>query len=239
MDGFDASQAPAEYHEVAWIADILVVGMAVGWVTNYIAMALKSFRDCTYCMPIIVLCSNMAWDLVFSLLHRSNNNFEKVAFVCGAVANVGVIYAAAKYGANEWIHSPFVMRNLPLIFALGIVGCVTGYLAIAEQIGPELAISWGAAFAQLLISTGTLCQLLSRGSTRGTSLSRSLGTGCGTAFALIRYVYWPEAFSFVAEPLLMFWIVVFSLADCFYGICFYYVRKYERAQSTKVNGKNI
>src|SRR4029077_9338738 len=90
-------------------------------------------------------------------------------FVSGLAINFGVIYTAIKFAPNEWTHSPLVMRNLPLIFALVIVGFLAGHIALAAAIGPSLAYSWGAVVCQLLLSIGGLCQLLSRGSARGAS----------------------------------------------------------------------
>jgi paspaline synthase len=62
-----------------------------------------------------------------------------------------------------------VMHNLPLIFAIGMFGFLTGHLVLAAEIGHSLAYSWGAVVCQLLLSIGGLCQLLCRGSTRGAS----------------------------------------------------------------------
>jgi paspaline synthase len=48
-------------------------------------------------------------------------------------------------------------------------------------------------------------------------------------FASLRYMYWPQAFSWIGSPLILWSLIVFLLVDCSYGICFYYVRQYERS----------
>lgn len=169
MDGFDVSQAPLEYREVEWIANIFVLGMGIGWLINYVGMVYKSFNDQTYGMSLMPLCCNIAWEVVYGLIHPSQSWAERGVFLSGLAINFGVMYAAIKFSPNEWTHAPLVQRNLPLIFAVGIVGWVTGHLALAAEIGPSLAYSWGAVVCQLLLSVGGACQLLARGSTRGAS----------------------------------------------------------------------
>lgn len=169
MDGFDASQAPPEYQEVEWIANFFIIGMGAGWTINYIGMVYQSFHDKTYGMAIMPLCCNIAWEIVYSLIYPSKSLIERGVFLIGLTINFAIIYAAVKFAPNEWTHSPLVLRNLPLIFLVGIVGCLTGHLALAAEIGPSLAYSWGAAVCQIMLSFGGLFQLLCRGSTRGAS----------------------------------------------------------------------
>jgi paspaline synthase len=169
MDGFDATTAPPAYQEVAWIANIFVFGMGAGWLINYAGMVYKSFEERTYCMAIMPLCCNIAWEVAYGLVYPSKSYLEHGVFLSGLAVNLCVIYTAITFGPNEWTNAPLVARNLPLIFVLGILGFLTGHLALAAEIGPSLAYSWGAVFCQLLLSVGGLCQLLTRGSTRGNS----------------------------------------------------------------------
>lgn len=169
MDGFDVSQAPPEYLQVKPIADLFVVGMGIGWVVNYVGMVYTSFRDKTYGMAIMPLCCNIAWEIVYGLIYPSKSRLEQGVFLSGLTLNFAVMYAAIKFAPNEWRHAPIVMQNLPLLFAIGVLVFLTGHLALASEIGPALAYSWGAVVCQLLLSTGGLCQLLCRGSTRGAS----------------------------------------------------------------------
>ncbi|KAI9728829.1 MAG: hypothetical protein M1834_007216 [Cirrosporium novae-zelandiae] len=169
MDGFDASTAPPEYQEIEWIANTFVVLMSVGWLVNYIGMVYVSVRDRTYGMAIMPLCCNIAWEAVYGLIHPSKDPIEQGVFLSGLVINFAVIYTAIKFSSTEWAHAPLVERNLPLIFAVGIIVSLTGHLALAAEIGPSLAYSWGAVICQLMLSIGGLCQLIMRGSTRGGS----------------------------------------------------------------------
>lgn len=169
MDRFNVSQAPPEYREVEWISNLFIAGMGIGWVINYVGMVYQSFRDKTYSMAILPLCCNISWELVYGLVYPSNNFVEHGAFLAGLTVNFAIIYAAVRFAPNEWTHSPLVMRNMPLIFFLGISACISGHLALAAEIGSDLAISWGAAVCQMMLSIGGLCQLLSRNHSRGAS----------------------------------------------------------------------
>lgn len=169
MDGFDVSQAPQEYQDIKPIADLLVLGMGIGWVVNYIGMVYISFKERTYAMSIMPLCCNIAWEVVYCLIYPSKSRLELGVTIAGLVINFMVIYTAITYSAREWSHAPLVERNMPWIFLVGVIGFTTGHLALAAEIGPSLAYSWGAAVCQLLLSIGGLCQLICRGSTRGAS----------------------------------------------------------------------
>ena len=169
MDGFDVSSAPQAYLQHKWIPDTFVVLMGLGWTVNYVGMVRYSFRDRTYGMAIIPLCCNIAWELVYTFVHPSKSIVERAVFLVGLTINTGVMYAAIKYAPTEWSHAPLVRRFIRPIFAVGILACLAGHLALAAEIGASLAYSWGAVICQLLLSVGGLGQLLARGSTRGGS----------------------------------------------------------------------
>lgn len=180
MDGFDVSQAPEEYQAVKPLADLLVLGMGVGWLINYVGMVYTSFKERTYGMAIMPLCCNIAWEIVYCLFYPSKSQAELGVLAMGLFINMGVMYAAISFSSQEWGHAPLVKRNLPWIFFIGIIGFLTGHLALAAEIGPSLAYSWGAVACQLLLSVGGVCQLLCRGSTRGASYTLWYATPSST-----------------------------------------------------------
>ncbi|KKK13733.1 hypothetical protein AOCH_003354 [Aspergillus ochraceoroseus] len=132
---------------------------------------------------------------------------------------------------SEWHHSPLVAQNGPLIFMATTALWVCGQFAVAMQLGPPLAYTWGAIVCQLLISVGQVCQLLNRNSTRGASyslwLSRFFGSTSTIGFWTLRYLYWPEAFSWLGEPILIWAIAVFFASEFTYGYCFYRIQYQE------------
>ena len=169
MDGFDLSQAPIEYQAVKPLADLFLLGSALGWVVNYVGMVYTSFNDGTYAMSIFPLCCNFAWEIVYTLIYTSKNRLEwGVTFLAMAI-NFGIMYAAVIFSPREWTYAPLVEQNLHWIFAIGIIGFFTGHLALAAEIGAGFAYIWGAVVAQQMLGVGSLCQLLCRGSTLGVS----------------------------------------------------------------------
>jgi paspaline synthase len=171
MDGFNNIEPPEAYQEVKWIADIFVTLMGVGWIINYGSMLKHAYTDSTYSMALLPLCSNIGWEMTFVLIYPSPYPYEFAVFASLLTLNLGIMVTAARVAPAEWAHSPLVAQNLHLIFLTCILVCFTGHVALAAQIGPNLAYSWGAFICQLSLSVGASCQLLQRNSTRGTSWS--------------------------------------------------------------------
>jgi paspaline synthase len=169
MDIADISRAPQEYLDVVWIADICKLVMGIGWTTNYVGMIRKSLKDETYAMALLPLCCNFAWELVYAILYAFGSSMEKWIHLSGLLLNCGVMYTAVKNAPKEWGHAPLVQRNLTLIFILAVLGFASAHAALAMQIGPALGQALSAYACQLLLSVGGLCQLLSRGHSRGAS----------------------------------------------------------------------
>jgi paspaline synthase len=132
-------------------------------------MIRKSFQDRTYAMALMPLCCNIAFEFVY-LLNPPENVSSLMVIACWLALNVPVVVTAIRFAPREWGHAPFVQRNLPWIFAVSIISWMTAHLALIAQLGPAAAVSWSAWFCLLFFSSGSLCQLMDRGGSRGTSL---------------------------------------------------------------------
>nr|ATJ44725.1 IdtB protein [Epichloe bromicola] len=226
MDGFsNTEQAPPAYQEVQWLAETFVTLMGFGWLINYVLMIWHSRRGEPSSMALIPLCNNIAWELVYTILYPSSNKVELAAFVAGVTLNFFIMTSAARSARSQWSHSPTMAKHTGLIMVAGILMCFTGHVALAMEIGPALAYSWGAVICQLALSIGGVCQLLQRHSTSGTLwklwLSRFLGSCCAVGFAFLRWRYWPEAYGWLASPLILWSLATFLVADSTYGVCLY------------------
>ncbi|KAI1082130.1 hypothetical protein F5B20DRAFT_587788 [Whalleya microplaca] len=231
MDGFSNALPPPAYQEVRWLADTFVVMMGVGWMINYVGMIWHSRKGDTYSMALIPLCNNIGWELVYTLVYPSSNNVELLVFAIGATLNIFIMAAAARAARSEWSHSPLV-RDHALFILLGLtLMCFAGHVALAMEIGPDFAYSWGAVICQLTLSIGGVCQLLQRNSTRGTSWtlwsSRFLGSCCTVGFAFLRWKYWPTVYGWLSSPLILWSLAAFLLADLTYGVCLNLVSRAE------------
>ncbi|KAH8897626.1 hypothetical protein GQ53DRAFT_637206 [Thozetella sp. PMI_491] len=225
MDGFRNAPMPADYREIQWLVNIFITGMGIGWIINYGLMIWHSRESKTYSMAIIPLCNNIGWEMVYTLVYPSPNRVELAVFAGGVTLNVFIMITAAQSAKTEWSHSPLVSNNTALIFIVGTLVCFTGHVALAKEIGPGLGYSWGAAICQLVLSIGGLCQLLQRNSRRGGSwalwASRFIGSCCTVGFAYLRWKYWPELYSWLGNPLVLWCLGTFFLAEVTYGICYY------------------
>ncbi|KAL4785221.1 hypothetical protein BJX76DRAFT_185543 [Aspergillus varians] len=232
MDGFSTHfEPPPEYNEVKWISDLFVFGMGLGWGIHYVAMTYVSLKDRTYCLNIMALCADFAWEIVYCFVYPSNDWAERTVIFVALLVNLFVMYAAIRATPNEWQHSPLIMQNALPLFVASTALWLGGMLAMAAQLGPARAYSFGAILCQMLISVGQVCQLLNRNNTRGASytlwLSRFLGSISTIVFVALRYFYWREAFSWIAGPFVLWTVVVFFASELIYGYCFYRIRRQE------------
>lgn len=51
-------------------------------------------------------------------------------------------------------------------------------------------------------------------------------------FAVLRWMYWPESFAWLSSPLILWSVAVFLIVDGFYGLCYWYVKRYEKSFGT-------
>ncbi|OQE38552.1 hypothetical protein PENCOP_c008G04552 [Penicillium coprophilum] len=240
MDGWsDISSAPPEYSDVAWIADRALLAQGLGWSINYLAMIYQSHKDRTYGMAILPLCCNFAWEFVYTVIYPSQNPAERAVLTTWMVLNIFLMYTAIKFSPNEWQHAPLVRKSLPVIFPVAIAAFTAGHLAFAATVGVAKAANWSAFLCFELLTAGAVCQLMSRGSSRGASYtiwaSRFLGSYIGSIFLHVRETHWPHEFNWISHPFVAWHgIMCFSL-DIAYVVLLWYIRRQEhRGHSKKV-----
>ncbi|KAG6204172.1 hypothetical protein E4U35_003601 [Claviceps purpurea] len=240
MDGFSGSlRPPPAYEQVQWLADSFIALMGLGWIINYVLMVRMSIKGEPHSMALIPLCNNIAWELTYTAVYPSANRLERSVFAIGVMLNLFIMAGAVRSARIEWRqHSPMLAEHAGWILLVGVMVCFTGHVALAMEIGPGLAYSWGAVVCQLALSIGGVCQLLERNSTAGTSWmlwsSRFLGSCCTLGFASIRWKYWPEAYGWLLSPLALWSAAIFLLADVTYGVCLLLVTRAEAPRTGKL-----
>jgi paspaline synthase len=113
--------------------------MCVGWLANYIAMIRKSFQDGYYAMALMPFCCNIACEIIYGVIYPPEVLIWPYNFAIWLTLNFIVVYAAIKLATSEWAHGPFVTRNLPWLFAVGIAGWMSAHLALAAHVGQSSA----------------------------------------------------------------------------------------------------
>jgi paspaline synthase len=94
-----------------------------------------------------------------------------MAFTIPFIVDVFLVYATIKFWPREWENSPLIAENLVAIITLSFAVCLIGLWAFKIQFeGITDVAFWSGFILQLFISSMSIMQLLSRGSTRGHSL---------------------------------------------------------------------
>ncbi|KAL3443341.1 hypothetical protein BJX65DRAFT_298413 [Aspergillus insuetus] len=211
------------------------------WVITYVLMIHKSFQQRTYSIPIITLLFNIGWEFIYTLVYGDTDVRSQGIVRLWPLFNLAVLVVTIKFAPNEWEHSPLVRRNIPLIFVLGLAWSLSGHWALASEMGPGLAFYWSGAGCQILTSVGLLCQLLCRGSTRGSSyliwFMRLLGSSCGYVNRFIMASRGLDKFPFFKSPVMKWYMVTVIILDAAYGVCFHIINRQERSRPVTARGK--
>ncbi|PWY95088.1 hypothetical protein BO94DRAFT_571712 [Aspergillus sclerotioniger CBS 115572] len=232
MDAFDLSTAPPEFQ--AWGATIFACNAYTNiiWLYVYYGMIYRSYKDKSFSMPLISQCLNIAWELTFGYLCSLDHWLVTLSFQAAFISNCGVIYAAIKYGAEEWDRSPMIQRNLVWLYIGGTLLALAGHLSIVAEIGAIKACFMNAIVCQAILSVGCFCQLLIRESTRGFSLNLWFFRFTGSLTLIpefyLRGKYWPEAFGYLEQPFMLWCCYIYMGFDLIYPVVFWYIQKREK-----------
>ncbi|XRM39596.1 hypothetical protein ABZX51_002946 [Aspergillus tubingensis] len=243
MDAFDLSTAPQEF--ASWATTLYACNIYTNfiWLYVYYGMIYRSYKDKSFAMPLISQCLNIAWEIVFGFLFSQDHWFITLSFQAAVISNCGVIYAAIKYGAREWDRSPMIQRNLPWIYIGGTLLAIVGHISLTKELGMVRACFQGAIVCQAILSVGYVCQLLVRGSTRGFSLNlwffRFTGSLVMVPEFYIRVNYWPDAFSWLGEPFMLWCCFIYLGFDLAYPVFFWYIQRHEKKEALAKSLKSM
>src|SRR5918998_5565616 len=158
-------------------------------------------------MPLVALCANLSWELVFSFVFPHGPVQRPVNIVWFSFDLV-ILYQLLRYGPREFPRLP-----KKLYYGTVAVGLCTAFLAVLS-VTLELEDFDGAysAFGQnLMMSILFLAMLYNRGSLRGQSLSIALTKMGGTALASTAFLFYnPEYDGSILLPFLYVAILVFD-----------------------------
>lgn len=166
------AEIPPNDH-VMVVSNILTALSGVLWSASYILLALKAFNDKSYGMPIYSLCLNITWEGVYGFVYGPDV-FNQVVFAQWMLVDVFLLVATIKFGASAWSHTPIVANNLGWIILTACIICLWAQLAVAAVLVPAIGrkvvffTSWAL---QVVISVGSVEQIMSRGNTNGHSWS--------------------------------------------------------------------
>ncbi|KAL2793921.1 hypothetical protein BJX66DRAFT_338352 [Aspergillus keveii] len=178
-EGWDFDAAPAEFKQVQPILLALFAVSGTGWLLNYITTIRTAFRDRTPGVSLIALTNNLAWELVFAILHPPPQPIATIIVRSWLLVDIFVIYTTVRFargalgstGAASTQHaSPALLdRYLPLSVIAGVLGFASGHWAVSVQLGPLRAFYWSGMLCLVTMSGTALHLLAQRGHTRGAS----------------------------------------------------------------------
>jgi paspaline synthase len=169
MEEFNFDAAPPAFQEVRPLVQTIFLISGTGWLVNYVTTIRTAFRDRTSGVSLIGLCNNLAWELVFVLIHRPPHLIAAIVIGLWLFVNVFVVYATVKFAQESKPDSLLLQRHLPLFVVISILGFFSGHVALTVHLGPTKALYWGGMMCLVTLSASALGVLVQRGHTRGTS----------------------------------------------------------------------
>lgn len=169
LTDIDVSNQPSETY--LWIQDGLTIGSGVLWMVAYVLYIRRSSKDQSYGMPILSLCANIAWELIYGIIHPPGMA-EFITFLPYFLIDLLLVNATIKFGPREWRHAPIVQKNLGMIVLVGSLMMLGAQWTFAELFTDFTQASfWSGYTCQVIVSWSAIAQLVSRESTRGHSIA--------------------------------------------------------------------
>jgi hypothetical protein len=187
--------------------DAIMVGSGVLWTLAYLLMIRRGFLDRTYGMPLVALCANLSWELIFSFVYPHDLPQRAVNVVWFSFDLV-ILLQVLLYGPREF--AELSRRAFYALFALALATSFGAVLSVTLEFDDFDGVY--SAFGQnLMMSVLFLAMLYARRSLRGQSATIALLKMGGTALASFAfYFYNPEYGGSILLPFLYVAILVFD-----------------------------
>ena len=187
--------------------DAIMVGSGVLWTLAYLLMIRRGFLDRTYGMPLVALCANLSWELVFAFVYPHDLPQRAVNVVWFSFDLV-ILLQLLMYGPREF--ADLSRRAFYAVFALALATSFAAVLSVTLELD-DFDGAYSAFGQNLMMSVLFLAMLYARRSLRGQSVSIALLKTGGTALASFAfYFYNPEYEGSVLLPFLYVAILVFD-----------------------------
>jgi hypothetical protein len=94
---------------------ILTIG-GIFWILTYVFIISKGFKDKTYGMPLIALCTNISWEFIFSFILPHSPPQLFVNYLWFGLDSV-IVFQFFKYHKNEFLN----MSSLKVYTSFGLL----------------------------------------------------------------------------------------------------------------------
>ncbi len=191
------------------------------WTLTYILIIRNGFKDKTYSMPLFVLCTNISWEFIFSVI-QPNPVPQIYINYSWLLLDVFILVQFLKFGKHE-----FPTLSNKQFYTVFLLALATGFgltLAITYEFN-DLEGTYAAFGSNLVMSILFIEMLFRRGDLRGQSIYIALFKMLGTGFiSLYYYLYKPIAQDSVLLPFLFISIFVYDFV--YVGMIYQKYREY-------------
>ncbi len=184
-----------------------MVGSGVLWTLAYLLMIRRGFLDRTYGMPLVALCANLSWELIFAFVYPHDLPQRAVNAVWFSFDLV-ILLQLLVYGRREFAY--LSRQAFYAVFALALATSFGAVLSVTLELD-DFDGAYSAFGQNLMMSVLFLAMLYARRSLRGQSVSIALLKMGGTALASFAFYFYNHEYDgSVLLPFLYVAILVFD-----------------------------
>ncbi|KAI1815148.1 hypothetical protein GGS20DRAFT_584841 [Poronia punctata] len=215
-----------------WVQDGCILTSGTLWTIAYILYIKQATRDQSFGMPLIALCANIGWELIYGIFYPLSYA-EMITFIPWFFIDLGIVYKTARYGVHKFRHSPMIANNLPSILFLGsLFSMLLHWAFIMSGDSIDEVAFWSGFSCQILLGFSSVAQLMSRDETSGHSLTIWFCRWIGSAMVIVmfswRHYHYPENYPFIGTPMAKLIFFSMEAADLLYFVVYKKLEAKER-----------
>ncbi len=167
---------------------ILMLFSGAFWILTYILVIKHGFKEITYGMPLVAICTNISWEFIFSFLHPHPSPQIYVNIVW-FLLDIIILLQLLKFWQSEFTNLPKKLFYSVLLLTMVISFFLILFITYEFD-------DWDGAYAafgaNLTMSILFVTMLYRRNSLRGQSIYIAIFKMIGTAFgSLAFYLFAP------------------------------------------------
>lgn len=210
-----------------WYVIVIVGSCSFFWILAYVLIIRRGFLDQSYGMPVVALCSNIAWEIIFGFFYTSDYRFERIGKYFWPILDIGILISVLRYGRKEVRYVFLRTWFTPLIFfGIGVSALLMLPFVRAYNDVHGIFLGWADA---LLIALLFFPLFWSRPNLEGQSFYIALAMFLGNMFAYLWNRYFPEEHPFPRGLVLIYACVTLTLQAA------YIVMVYRKCRALKIN----
>ncbi|KAI8915370.1 hypothetical protein DFJ77DRAFT_365616 [Powellomyces hirtus] len=207
------------------------IAMGAMWVTCYVAMAFKNYKDKSYGMPMLCLCLNLSWEFIMTVIHPVIIPDVWYASVLWVLFDLILLYQTYIYAPNEFRDQPFLQKRTTFMIVAGIAAGLPGIIFFLDYAHDVRLGLLAGLVLNTALAISYVAMLISRKSSRGQSLLIAASKGLGSTAA------WVLNIGLGFDHKFLLYLYVLNMAtDAVYTTALYMVIQREKKDIAKTSG---